>query len=59
MYKNEDLDLFDAAERVNGWVEEALKENRKITISFKNAEASHGVMGKSSEISMTDIPTIS
>jgi predicted RNA-binding Zn ribbon-like protein len=46
MDKDEDLDLFDAAARVNGWIEEALKENRKITISFKDAAASRGVMGE-------------
>jgi hypothetical protein len=44
--EREGLDLFDTAERVNSWIVEALNENRRITVSFKDAEASHGVMGE-------------
>jgi hypothetical protein len=46
MEREEGLDLFDAGERVNGWIVAALNENRRITVSFKDAEASHGVMGE-------------
>jgi hypothetical protein len=45
MGKNEGLDLFDAADRVHEWIDQALKENRKITVSFKDAEASHPILG--------------
>jgi hypothetical protein len=44
--EREGLDLFDVAERVNGWIVEALRANRKITISFSGAEASETVLGE-------------
>jgi hypothetical protein len=45
LHEREGLDIFDVAERVNGYVVTALRENRKITISFKDAEASEPILG--------------